>query len=204
MARNPSSSAWKTRGTASPSAVTAPARLASRAAPAIPSREVRSGWKACRTSVWETRYRVSPGFSYSTRSQWTNGSRVPPNRLFIRRAPRATPRILPCFNVKKVTIRSASPHLRLFNTIAGVLSRGIYVTSLLQVGEEGGRETEVDRDSRNVVGRGHERAGGDGRVHAVAFQEDRHDRSHGRRHDQGAHHGHAHDQPQMQIDVHGS
>src|SRR5713226_2205628 len=153
-------------------------------------------------SVWDTRYRVSPGFSNSTRSQWTKGSRELPKRLFIRRAPRATPRTLPCFNVKKVTILSASPHLRLFNTMAGVLSRGIRPAPLLEVGQEVSRKTEVDRDSRNVVGRGHELAGGDGRVHAVTLQDDRHDRGHGRGHNQGAHHGDAHDHPQMQINVH--
>src|SRR5438132_1486690 len=132
--------------------------------------------------AWEIRYRESPCFSNRSRSQCTKGSRALPKRLFIRRAPRATPRTLPCFNVKKVTIRSASPHLRLFNTMAGVLSRGIRPAPLLEVGQEVSRKTEVDRDSRNVVGRGHERASGNSRVHTVTLQDDRHDRGHGRGH----------------------
>src|SRR5436305_1083171 len=71
----------------------------------------RSAWRRCagRTrSTEEIRARSRPSFSSQVTSTFASGCSWPAKRLCLARAPRATPRFLPCSRVRKVTIRSRS------------------------------------------------------------------------------------------------
>ena len=67
-------------------------------------------------SAWVMTSRLRP--SASCRSTWVNGSSREPKREVVRRTPFATARTRPCWRVRSVMMRSASPSLWVRSTIA--------------------------------------------------------------------------------------
>src|SRR5215208_2036707 len=102
-----------------------------------------------------TSSRVS--FSKKVRCMSVKGSRLAPNLLFRRRAPRATPRTSPDFSVMHRTILSASASLYVCRTMACVSTKPITLYEDSQghlpgheVEQPGQREADADEFQENL------------------------------------------------------